>query len=112
MTATLYLPIDRLLASPYSDVISPSPSRIATTSSTITPDEFSALQAAYFVPLFCSEFCASLGMSKDLPLTVATDIGGSGALSRIIKVNQLMKEKRNEWTTQGEIPVSKSHPKS
>ena len=71
----------------------------------IAPTDPDGVHAAHLVPLFSSEFCASLNMSRDLPLRVATDIGGGGALAKLAKVRSVMKEKRTEWTTVGELPV-------
>lgn len=106
--AALYLPIQRLLKSPYAHLFT------SGTSSTTDAmnDEAPAVNPAdeiYHAPhlaqLFASEYCSSLNMSHDLPLKVVTDVGGGGALAKIAKVKGVMKEKRTEWTTVQELPV-------
>ncbi|KAI9615693.1 hypothetical protein H4Q26_011329, partial [Puccinia striiformis f. sp. tritici PST-130] len=44
------------------------------------------LHADHLVPLFTKEFYARLQWSKELPLTVATELGSGGALAKIAKV--------------------------
>ena len=64
MGCLLYLPVSRLHASPYADLALPS----------LHLD---------LEPMFAKEYCASLGMSRQVPLRVIGDIGGGGALARI-----------------------------
>ncbi|CCL99151.1 uncharacterized protein FIBRA_01166 [Fibroporia radiculosa] len=40
-------------------------------------------------PMFATEYCASLGMSRQVPLRVIGDLGGGGALARIEKGRKL-----------------------
>ncbi len=54
---------------------------------------------------FTREFCSLLGLSADSPLYVAATAGAI-ALPRMLKMQSIMKEKRTEWTTQHELPVS------
>lgn len=54
---------------------------------------------------FTREFCSLLGLSADSPLFVATTAGAM-ALPRLDKLHTIMKEKRTEWTTAHELPVS------
>jgi hypothetical protein len=109
-TATLFMPLDRLLSSPYADIFDPipcDPSSSSSASSSPQPARNpNAVHASHLVPLFSSDFCAHLKMSRELPLKVATDIGGGGALAKIAKVRSVMKEKRNEWSQVEELPVS------
>ncbi|KAL0946957.1 hypothetical protein HGRIS_013113 [Hohenbuehelia grisea] len=81
-----YLPISRLQSSPYSDLASPN----------IHFD---------LEPLFAKEYCASLGMSRQLPLRVVGDIGGGGALARIEKGRKVMRERKSEWSQTDELPI-------
>jgi hypothetical protein len=104
-TAALYLPLPKLLASPYADLL-------VRTGATVNLEKVAHSKLAddlYYAPhlvnLFASEFCRSLAMSKDLPLSVVTDVGGSGALAKIAKVRGMMKDKRTEWTTVQELPI-------
>lgn len=55
---------------------------------------------------FTKEFCALLGLSADSPLYIAATAGAI-ALPHFSKLQEIMKEKRTEWTTKHEIPVSK-----
>lgn len=86
MTCMLYLPLTRLQTSPYADFASPS--------------LHSDLE-----PLFAKEYCASLGMSRQVPLRVVGDIGGGGALARIEKGRKVMRERKSEWSQSDELPV-------
>lgn len=54
---------------------------------------------------FTREFCALLGLSADSPLYIAATAGAI-ALPTLLKLQTIMKEKRTEWTTQHELPVS------
>jgi hypothetical protein len=54
---------------------------------------------------FNREFCSLLGLSADSPLFIATTAGAI-ALPYLLKLQSIMKEKRTEWTTQNELPVS------
>lgn len=101
--AALYLPFDRLLSSPYKDLFADEQGSIG--SSPVTSLADNIFHAPHLVALFSSEYCVSLGMSKDLPLKVVTDIGGGGALAKIAKVRGVMKEKRTNWSTVTELPV-------
>ena len=54
---------------------------------------------------FTREFCSLLGLSADSPLYIAATAGAI-ALPTLLKLETIMKEKRTEWTTQHELPVS------
>ena len=54
---------------------------------------------------FVHEFCSLLGLSADSPLYIASTAGAI-ALPTLLKLQTIMKEKRTEWTTQHELPVS------
>lgn len=56
---------------------------------------------------FNREFCSLLGLSADSPLFIAATAGAI-ALPYLLKMQSIMKEKRTEWTTQDELPVSHS----
>ena len=86
MACIMYLPLVRLRVSPYSDLASPN----------IYTD---------IDPMFAREYCASLGMSRQIPLKVVGDIGGGGALARIEKGRKLMRERKSEWSQADELPV-------
>lgn len=58
---------------------------------------------------FAREFCSLLGLSAESPLYSAATAGAI-ALPRIMKMQSIMKEKRTEWTTQHELPVSDCQP--
>lgn len=79
--------MSRILKSPYADLADPS----------IHTD----LQS-----MFATEYCASLGMSRQAPLRVIGDIGGGGALARIEKGRKVMRERKSEWSQSDELPVS------
>lgn len=105
--SALYLPVEKLLSSPYGDMYTSD--GVALAEKLVDPPAADPAAETYHAPhlinLFSSEFCTSLNMSKDLPLKVVTDIGGGGALSRIAKVRGVLKEKRTEWTSVQELPV-------
>jgi len=86
MACLAFLPKQKLERSPYADLASPS----------LHTD---------LEPLFAKEYCASLGMSRQVPLRVVGDIGGGGALARIEKARTVMKEKKSEWSQSDELPV-------
>lgn len=54
---------------------------------------------------FTREFCSLLGLSADSPLYIAATAGAI-ALPTLVKLQNIMKEKRTEWTTVHELPVS------
>ena len=84
MNCITYAP--RLQSSPYADLASP---------------------ALHYdlEPMFAKEFCASLGMSRQVPLRVVGDLGGGGALARIEKGRKVMRERKSEWSQANELPV-------
>jgi len=86
MACVAYMPISKLQESTYRDLAQPS---------------------LHFdlEPLFAKEYCASLGMSRQLPLRVVGDIGGGGALARIEKGKKVMRERRSEWSQSDELPI-------
>ncbi|KAK7467088.1 hypothetical protein VKT23_004148 [Stygiomarasmius scandens] len=86
MTCIVYLPLSKLQRSPYADLASPS---------------------LHFdlEPLFAKEYCASLGMSRQVPLRVVGDIGGGGSLGKIEKGRRLMRERKGEWSQRDELPI-------
>ncbi|KAL0580240.1 hypothetical protein V5O48_001745 [Marasmius crinis-equi] len=86
MTCIVYLPLSRLQKSIYADLASPS---------------------LHFdlEPLFAKEYCASLGMSRQVPLRVVGDIGGGGALAKIEKGRRVMRERKSEWSQRDELPI-------
>lgn len=88
MTCILFLPDAKLRTSPYPDLASPS-------------------VHADLEPLFAKEYCAHLGMSRQVPLRVVGDIGGGGALARIEKGRKLMRERKSEWSQTDELPVGR-----
>lgn len=87
MGCLLYMPFSRLQTSPYADLASPS----------LHLD---------LEPMFAKEYCASLGMSRQVPMRVIGDIGGGGALARIEKARNVMRERKGGWSQTEELPVS------
>ena len=53
---------------------------------------------------FREQFCALLGFSPDSPLKLAVT-AGTIALPVLLKMSSIMREKRTEWTSEGELPV-------
>ncbi|KAI0637076.1 hypothetical protein C8Q77DRAFT_1215897 [Trametes polyzona] len=86
MNCPTYLPRARFMASPYADLADPS------------------LQSD-LERLFATEFCAIIGMSRQAPLRVISDIGGGGALARIEKGRKVMRERKSEWSQTDELPI-------
>ncbi len=84
-----YVPLSRLQSSPYADLASPS-------------------LHLELEPMFATEYCASLGMSRQVPLRVVCNIGGGGALARIEKGRKVMRERKSEWSQTDELPVCAS----
>ncbi|KAL4074481.1 CTLH/CRA C-terminal to lish motif domain-containing protein [Scleroderma yunnanense] len=91
MACVAYLPKNKLERSPYADLTSP----------TVHSDLES---------LFAIEYCARLGMSRQVPLRVVGDIGAGGALARIEKARAVMKERKSEWSQSDELPIEISLP--
>lgn len=58
--------------------------------------------------MFTREFCSLLGLSAQSPLYVAATAGAI-ALPTLLKLQNIMKEKRTEWTTAQELPVCTFH---
>ena len=87
MACIAYLPLPKLQRSPYQDLAQ--------------PQLHFDLEA-----LFAKEYCATLGMSRQVPLRVVGDIGGGGALARIEKGKKVMKDRKSEWAQSDELPVS------
>jgi len=86
VTALLFLPIEKLLASPYADLLDPSLAYKTETE-------------------LVSEYCASLGLSRALPLKTVGAIGAGGALARIEKSRKVMRENKSEWSQVDELPI-------
>jgi hypothetical protein len=79
--------IDDMSKSPYSEVFSP--------------------HSPYWTQVehsFRDQFCSLLGFSPDSPLHLAVT-AGTIALPVLLKMSSIMKEKRTEWTSEGELPV-------
>lgn len=93
LSAPHYMPLSRLLSSPYSNLFTPYLS-----SSSPTSESPLCLQ-------FATAFLKKVELPRDSPLSVVTDIGGGGAMARIQKVRNVMKEKKTEWSAVGELPV-------
>ncbi|SCZ88842.1 BZ3500_MvSof-1268-A1-R1_Chr2-1g04671 [Microbotryum saponariae] len=96
LTAPIYMPLERLLHSPYAPIFEP----YVPTESTLLPAESTPTCA-----MFTAAFLSTLGLPRDSPLTVVTDIGGSGAMAKIHKVRAVMKEQKTSWSAIGELPV-------
>ncbi|KAM3088597.1 hypothetical protein ACMFMG_000233 [Clarireedia jacksonii] len=60
---------------------------------------------------FTREFCSLLGLSAESPLYLAATAGAI-ALPTLLKLANIVKEKRTEWTTAIELPVEIALPKS
>jgi hypothetical protein len=86
MASVVFLPLSKLQNSMYRDLASP----------TLHFD---------LEPLFAKEYCASLGMSRQLPLRVVGDIGAGGALARIEKGRKVLGDKKNDWCHTDELPI-------
>lgn len=101
LTSTLFTPLARLVDSPYASLYAPYHS--SSTASTLAPATNAAMTKV--IAAFSNVYLATLGIAKESPLKVVTDIGGGGALARILKVRTVMKEKKTEWSAIGELPV-------
>jgi hypothetical protein len=53
---------------------------------------------------FREQFCALLGFSPSSPLEQATT-AGTIALPVLLKMSSIMRDKRTEWSSEGELPV-------
>jgi E3 ubiquitin-protein transferase RMND5 len=60
---------------------------------------------------FTREFCALMELSADSPLYIAATAGAI-ALPTLLKLQNIMKEKKTEWTTENELPVEIPLPSS
>lgn len=108
LTAPIYMPFERLLSSPYVHLFAdyaqtPAASSAFSSDTSSAQDGSSPSTAA---SLFAAAYLRSINLPKDSPLSVVTDIGGSGAMAKIQKVQAVMKEKKTEWSAVGELPVS------
>ncbi|PWN30947.1 hypothetical protein BDZ90DRAFT_229938 [Jaminaea rosea] len=63
------------------------------------------VHAPYLVPLFQVDFCAINKLAREAPLKTAVEVGTGGALMKIMKVRQVMKQRGNEWSQANELPV-------
>jgi hypothetical protein len=98
LTSPLFMPFSQLITSPYSTLFT----------EYIPNERGQSVAQTRLVAAFTSVFLETLGVPRDSPLSVVTDIGGGGALAKIQKVRTVMKEKRTEWSAIGELPVSVS----
>lgn len=89
LTCIAYLPLSRMQHSSYADLAAP----------TLHRD---------LEPLFEKEYCATMGMSKQVPLAVVTQIGAAGSLAKIEKGRRVIRENKNEWSQANELPVRPS----
>ena len=87
ITSLLFLPVEKLRSSPYSDLLDP------------TLIRKSKLELA-------REYCASMGLSRSVPLQTVGTIGAGGALTRIEKSRKVMRENKSEWSQVDELPVN------
>ncbi|KAI9596592.1 CTLH/CRA C-terminal to lish motif domain-containing protein [Syncephalis fuscata] len=90
MGALLYA--GRLDDSPYADMIN--------------DDEWKTVEQ-----LFRAEYCTALNLPSESPLYTSVVVGTT-AIPSIIKMSQVMKTNRTEWTQQDELPVSIPIPDS
>lgn len=60
---------------------------------------------------FTREFCALMELSADSPLYIAATAGAI-ALPTLLKLQNIMQQKRTEWTTENELPVETPLPPS
>ncbi|KKY22786.1 putative rmnd5a protein [Phaeomoniella chlamydospora] len=60
---------------------------------------------------FTREFCSMLKLSADSPLYIATTAGAI-ALPTLVKLQNIMQQKRTEWTTENELPAEIPLPPS
>lgn len=60
---------------------------------------------------FTREFCSLLGLSAESPLYIAATAGAI-ALPTMLKLADIVKAKRTEWTTRSELPVEIALPRS
>ncbi|GJN90492.1 hypothetical protein Rhopal_003503-T1 [Rhodotorula paludigena] len=97
LTSPLYLPLPRLLASPYGALFA---QHVGSGGAGAGGAAVDALCAA-----FSAAYLSALELPRDSPLSVVTDVGGGGALAKIMKVRAVMKDKKTEWTAVGELPV-------
>ncbi|GEM07202.1 regulatorof gluconeogenesis [Rhodotorula toruloides] len=99
-TSTMFLPLSRLASTPYAPIYAPY----------LLPPPAVPSPTESLLALFTSLFLARLPhkLPRDDPLKVVTDVGGSGALAKIMKVRAVMKEKKTEWSAV-EIPLPLSY---
>jgi hypothetical protein len=95
LTSPLYMPLPKLLSSPYSHIFAPYASKTIENATTTSE----------LCRRFSRAYLQSIGLPTKSALAVVTDVGGSGAMGKIMKVRNVMKEKRTEWSAQGELPV-------
>lgn len=97
LTSTLFLPYSKLLSSPYGHLYSSSPSSSSTPSS--TNDQV--------IAHFTAVYLLQMGLPTESPLSVVVDTGAGsgGAISRILKVGKVMKDKKTAWSSTEELPV-------
>ncbi|ORY81767.1 hypothetical protein BCR35DRAFT_278795 [Leucosporidium creatinivorum] len=98
LTSTIYMPFPRLLSSPYASLYS---------SYLTSPSDAGAgaIETSPLCATFAARFLETLGLPRDSALSVVSDIGGGGAMAKILKVRSVMKEKKTEWSAVGELPV-------
>lgn len=101
LTASIYMPLPKLLSSPYAHLFQPYAS-----------DSTSTEEDTELCGIFATAFLKKMGLGKDSALSVVVDIGASGAMAKIQKVRDMMKEKKTEWSAVGELPVSHQYSHS
>ena len=65
----------------------------------------------YLSTSFIREFCSLLGLSAESPLYIAATAGAI-SLPTLLKLQNIMKDKRAEWTTAQELPVEIPLPRT
>ncbi|KAI5481936.1 aldolase [Pseudohyphozyma bogoriensis] len=103
LTSPLYLPPSRLISSPYADLFK---HHLGASGERPAPPPPELLTQ------FTEAFLVSVGLPKEDPLKIVTDIGGGGAVSRLVKVGKVMKEGKVNWSSGGELPVEIPLPPS
>jgi hypothetical protein len=102
------MPLERLLASSYKDIFLPYPDvKVDTSTYEYSP---SKLHQTHLLPLFSTAYCALHNLPREHGLKVITDLGGGGALSKLLKCITVTSAKKTTWESSNELPIELPPP--
>jgi hypothetical protein len=108
LSAALYMPLDRLLKTPFKDIFLPYPTlKVDSSTHLYLPQH---IHSSHLIPLFIAAYCARNNLPREHGLKVITDVGGGGALSKLLKCITVTSAKKTTWESTTELPIELPPP--